>query len=288
MPRLVEDVRSLIEAFGHKKCVLVAHDWGGFIAWNFAYAHSEMVDRLVIMNAPHPLAFRDSMTLTQILRSFYMFVFQLPWFPEIWLRSGNYAFLRGAFMSHPMGVKRRDGPLSLTEDDLDVYMWTMQRAGTLTAAVNYYRNIFGRNAAFMRQAGIRKSNPLKVPTLLIWGKDDAALGPESPQITGRYCSDFRLAMIENASHWVQQDAVQEVIDQMADYLHVTPLPVARITGVGDSTAVTTDLSAAGAGGAAAGQQDNVTLSTGMTIDGHGVAAASGGVHERKKKKQQTQ
>lgn len=69
---LVEDVRQLILAHGKTTCTLVAHDWGGIVAWAFAYAHPEMVDRLVIMNAPHPLVFEDCISFAQILKSFYV------------------------------------------------------------------------------------------------------------------------------------------------------------------------------------------------------------------------
>jgi len=135
---LVEDVRALIITAGKTSCTLVAHDWGGMIAWAFAHAHPEMVDRLVILNAPHPLAFQDTMTFAQLLRSYYVFIFQLPALPEFYLRSNDYAFLHGAFLgptsgSRAMGVRRRDHPLCMNEEDVEVYRWSMGRAGTLTA-----------------------------------------------------------------------------------------------------------------------------------------------------------
>lgn len=244
MPRLVEDVRSLIEAFGYKKATLVAHDWGGFIAWNFGYAHPELLDKMIIMNAPHPLAFEDTMTLAQVLRSWYIFLFQLPWLPEALLWAGGEELRRNTFLRGALGVRRKDSHLAMNEDDLEVYRWTMERAGTVTAAVNYYRNVFGVNAEYSRRIGITRRNKMAVPTLVVWGREDGALGEDSPKITGRYCADMTLALIDNCSHWTQQDAVPEVLAAMADYLKTTTLPVERITGEVTAAAVATSAAAA--------------------------------------------
>ena len=54
MKDLVEDVRALAEHLGYKKFILVAHDWGGGVAWSFAIAHPEYLEKLVIINCPHP------------------------------------------------------------------------------------------------------------------------------------------------------------------------------------------------------------------------------------------
>ena len=82
LERLVDDVRALITNLGYDTCVLVAHDWGGAIAWQFAHAHPEMLDRLVVMNLPHPVRmFEGLATAAQLCRSWYIFFFQLPWLP---------------------------------------------------------------------------------------------------------------------------------------------------------------------------------------------------------------
>src|SRR5262249_22187334 len=76
---LVQDVVALIEHTGVRRAVVVGHDWGGVIAWQLAMDHPERVDRLVILNAPHPAAFlRELRRPTQLLRSAYMLFFQLP------------------------------------------------------------------------------------------------------------------------------------------------------------------------------------------------------------------
>jgi pimeloyl-ACP methyl ester carboxylesterase len=179
------------------------------------------------MNAPHPIAFRDTMGIAQLLRSYYIFVFQWPLAPEIWLTADNFSFLREAFLGKSKGV-RRTGQYVLNESDVQLYQWCFSRAGTVTAAANYYRNIFGENVAYSREVGVSKSNIVAVPTLLVWGENDGALGKDSPAATHRYFSNLEIAMIPNASHWVQQDAVEDVIDRMSTYLHCKIIPLADL------------------------------------------------------------
>lgn len=197
---------------------------GGIIAWAFAYAHPELLNQLIVMNSPHPIAIADTAGLMQLFRSYYVFVFQLPVIPELWLAATDYKFISDAFMGPGMGVRRR-GPLALSEADVEVYKWAFTTAGTTTAAVNFYRNIFVANAEYMHRIGVKRSAKLTPPTLCIWGTEDGALGPAIPAATAKYCTDFELAMIPGASHWVQQDAVEETIAAMASFLKVKTRPV---------------------------------------------------------------
>ncbi|XP_055334963.1 epoxide hydrolase 4-like [Paramacrobiotus metropolitanus] len=85
LPLLVRDVRSVIQQMGYEKCILVGHDWGGLISWTFAAVFPEMVDLLIVMNCPHPLAFSRMPfgdLIRQFFKSWYIFFFQLPYLPE--------------------------------------------------------------------------------------------------------------------------------------------------------------------------------------------------------------
>ena len=97
---LVEDVRALIEDLGYERCVLVGHDWGGAVAWQFAYTYPEMLERLVVMNLPHPVRFYEGLsTLAQLRRSWYILFFQLPWLPEKVLSRRDFRPIAGVFAS---------------------------------------------------------------------------------------------------------------------------------------------------------------------------------------------
>ena len=225
---LVADVAALLEALGETECVLVGHDWGAVVAYAFATAHPAAVRRLVILNGPHPAAMWDSLTLGQVLRSFYLFVFQLPLLPEVWLRSGGYAFLRGAMLGGrrgpgAMGARRRGEPLALDARDVEAFTWALSRAGALTSAVNWYRAIFSHNAAYHARAGMEREASIRAPLLIVWGEDDGALGgAASPAATERYAQPgaFTLALVPRCSHWTQQDAVRETLQAMAHFLRM--------------------------------------------------------------------
>ncbi|MEH2390146.1 MAG: alpha/beta hydrolase [Nostoc sp.] len=209
MDEFIQDVEGVIKALGYQKCVLVGHDWGGAIAWNFVYAHPEMVEQLIILNLPHPAKFAQGLrTPQQLLRSYYMFIFQLPWLPELLLQSSDYQAIETAFKGTAANKS------AFTKADIDAYKDAAAKRGALTAMLNYYRNIFQQ----------RMLNPnwgiLKVPTLMIWGENDTALGKELTYDTAAYVKDFQIKYIPNCGHWVQQEQPELVNQYMREFLRI--------------------------------------------------------------------
>jgi pimeloyl-ACP methyl ester carboxylesterase len=202
--KLMDDVAGLIDASGCRETLLIAHDWGGVIAWYFALRRVRPLARLVVMNLPHPGVFDRVLRSSwrQRLRSWYVLFFQLPWLPEKLLGARRARFVTEAFRG--MAVNKDRFP----EDVLDVYRQAALQPGALTAMVNYYRALVrGGGATRMRSLGFPK---LDVPTLMIWGERDTALGVELTHGTEDFVSDFTLQRLPDASHWVQQDAPDEV------------------------------------------------------------------------------
>lgn len=204
MSEFIKDVRGVIQGLGYDRCVLVAHDWGGAIAWCFAYAHPEMVERLIVLNIPHPAKFAEGLrNPQQLLRSSYAFFFQLPVVPELLIQWSDYQAIESAFKG--MAIDKS----TFTQTDIDVYKEAASKQGALTAMLNYYRNAF---SSFWQQ----KWGLLEVPTLMIWGENDTALGKELTYGTEEYVRNFQIRYIPNCSHWVQQerpDLVNEYIRQ---------------------------------------------------------------------------
>jgi pimeloyl-ACP methyl ester carboxylesterase len=226
---LVADVVALLAALGETECVLVGHDWGAVVAYAVATAHPAAVRRLVILNGPHPAAMYDALSPAQLLRSFYIFVFQLPLLPEAWLRAGRDGvggFLRGAMLGGrrgpgAMGVRRRGEPLALDAADVDCFAWALDGAGSLTAAINWYRCIFSHNAAYHAEIGMEAPASIRAPLLNVWGEDDSALGGRAmADAAARYAQPgaFTLALVPRCSHWTQQDAVLETLHAVAAFL----------------------------------------------------------------------
>ena len=207
MNELVRDVEGIIRGLGYEKCVLVAHDWGAGIAWSFASKYPQMLEKLIIMNCPHPAKFSEGFrTPQQLLRSWYMFFFQLPVIPELFLQSKDYQFIENAFKG--MAINKS----AFSKEDIDAYKNAAAKRGALTAMINYYRNILG-SPMFNQNSSI-----LEVPTLMIWGEEDTALGKELTYGTESYVEDFQIRYISNCSHWVQQEQPELVNQYMREFL----------------------------------------------------------------------
>lgn len=206
MSEFVKDVEGIIRGLGYDRCVLVGHDWGGIIAWNFAYAYPAMLERLIVMNIPHPAKFAEGLrTPGQLLRSSYAFFFQLPVLPELLIQSLDYRAIESAFKG--MATNKS----TFTQADIEAYKDAASRRGALTAMLNYYRNAFSNVI-------LTDWSVLQVPTLMIWGEEDTALGKELSYGTEKYVRDFQIRYIPNCSHWVQQEQPALVNQYMREFL----------------------------------------------------------------------
>ena len=216
---LMEDVAGLIDASGARSTLLLAHDWGGVIAWYFALRQLRPLDRLVMMNIPHPKVLERALrTWRQLARSWYVFLFQIPRVPEALLRAGNYRAIGDAFRN--MAVDKSRFP----EEVLQVYRDNAARPGALSAMLNYYR-------AFVRGGGGRRQQRLgypviDTPTLMIWGEHDVALGKETTYGTAEFVPNLTLRYLPNVSHWVQQEAPETVNAILEAWLTERPVPEA--------------------------------------------------------------
>ncbi len=193
--RVAADVGNLIRERGADRAFLVGHDWGGWIAWATAINHPEVVERLAVLNAPHPRRFlRGLRRPRQLARSWYMLFFQLPWLPERLARANRWAPFRFAF-------DRDARPEAFTEQQIERYVEAWGQPGAPTAMINYYR------AAF-RQARRPRERPgqVQAPTLVIWGERDRYLGAELADPDRADVPNLeRVARLPDASHWVQHD-----------------------------------------------------------------------------------
>ena len=213
---LVADAAALIDAAGAKQTLLMAHDWGAVIAWNFAIRKARPLERLVIMNVPHPACMaRELRTWAQRKKSWYIFFFQLPWLPERMLGARGAQAIGRAFSD--MAVDKSRFPAAVTDE----YRRNALEPGALKAMVNYYR-------AGVR-AGEKAMNPapglIDTPTLMIWGEEDTALSKATTFGTEQYVKDLTLRYLPGVSHWVQQEAPEKVNAMIAAWLKGEPVPI---------------------------------------------------------------
>ncbi|WP_417615657.1 alpha/beta fold hydrolase [Parasphingorhabdus sp.] len=205
---LVQDVAALIDASGAEEVTLIAHDWGAIIAWHFAILKVRPLTRLVIMNVPHPrCARRELKHWYQLKKSWYIFFFQLPRIPE-WLFGLNGAERIKRAISR-MAVDKSRFP----EEDLQVYADAASRPGALRSMINYYR-------ALLRTPDAREIGDamVHIPTLMIWGEEDAAIDIRCTDGTEEWVPDLELHRLPGVSHWVQQEAPEKVNAILREWL----------------------------------------------------------------------
>ncbi len=204
---LVEDIRCLIEGVTREPVYLLGHDWGGAVAWRLANRHPHLIERLVIANCAHHAVMEHQLrsNFRQLRRSGYMFFFQIPTLPEYVLARKDYRWLVQQLCA-------RSRPGSFSEPEIETYRQAWKQPGALTAMLNWYR-------AMMRTPLKAVATPrIKVPTLLIWGAKDHALGREMAQPSIDLCDCGRLVFIEAAGHWVLHEEPQRVNELVLEFL----------------------------------------------------------------------
>ncbi len=209
---LIGDVLGLIEHAGAQRAAIIGHDWGGVIAWHVAMYHPQVVEKIVILNAPHPAAYRRELrSWRQLLKSWYVFFFQLPALPELLLRAGDFDSLGRMLRSQPVN------PEAFAPGDVRRYKQAMAQPRALTAALNYYRAFF----RYRNQRAVADNTPINVPVLLLWGEQDAYLSPRLTEGLSDWVPNLRVMRFPDVSHWIQNDAPERVNRLMIDFLRDT-------------------------------------------------------------------
>jgi epoxide hydrolase 4 len=211
---IVRDVIGLIDHFGATRAAVVGHDWGATVAWAAAQQYPHRVSKLAVMQVPPAAVWRANMSARQVLRSWYMFLFQLPRLPEWMISRKNMAAIDRTFTDSVI----RKG--SFTAAEIENYKEALRQPGALTSAVNYYRANIGRLAS--RGSKSTSSNEkTQVPTLFIFAEQDFAILPETVRgVADHVDAPFRELRIKDSGHWVQNEAAEEVNNALIDFLSV--------------------------------------------------------------------
>ena len=194
--RLADDVEALMDAAGAERARVVGHDWGAVVAWWLALRTPERVERLAILNVPHPVAYKQFVARSprQVLKSWYVGVFQLPALPEVALRRLGTRALRVT-----------SAPGTFSDADLARYRAAWARPGRARGMISWYR------ALARRLGSLDLEDPaVRPPTLIVWGEDDAFLDRRLAARSAAYCPDVRLHVLPGVSHWVQHEAAETV------------------------------------------------------------------------------
>ncbi|MBI5565199.1 MAG: alpha/beta hydrolase [Chloroflexi bacterium] len=204
---LASDVRELIRTFGREQAIIVGHDWGGGVAWQLAMDQPEVVEKLIVINAPHPAAFRRELreNPAQQQKSWYMAAFQLPWLPELLLGQSPLASADRFFRKSAVSQE------AYSSYDLHGLAVSMSQPGALTAMLNWYRASFrDRSAAWTRR--------IDTPTLLIWAEQDVALGKSLTYSLDQWVTNLKIHYVAHCGHWAPIEAPDEVNAQLLEFI----------------------------------------------------------------------
>jgi len=213
MKRLVDDVTGLIRHFGASEAAVVGHDWGGALAWAVAQYYPDYVWKLASLQTPPPAVWGKNLTLKQLLRSWYMFFFQLPSIPEWWIRREDFAGLGRM-------LRATSRPGTFTDEDIEVLKSALREPGAVTGGINYYRaNLRAFLSRGFGDRQIRRHERVRVPTLFIYGERDFAILPETVAGVGDYVdAPYTELRLGRSNHWVQQESPAEVNAALLSFL----------------------------------------------------------------------
>jgi len=215
---LVEDIRQLAEFLGHKKFVLVAHDWGGAVAWIFAMFYPHYLDKLVIINAPHPATFERELRESPAQRkaSNYMLLFRSPGAESV-LAANDYSWL----LNMAFGEMIKSGVLK--DADILGYKAAWSQPGALTGGLNYYRaasvDALENPEEAIKKPPLAEALPkITLPVLVIWGEKDTALLSGCIRGLDEYVTQLSIKRVPDASHWVVREKPQLVNSLIREFL----------------------------------------------------------------------
>ncbi len=204
LAELSADARQLIRSEDRESAHIVGHDFGGFVAWNLALRQPDAVNRIGILNVPHPTVYRETLRSSprQIVRSWYVWFYQIPKIPE-WILSRNDA----ERMVEPLEVT--SNPETFDEETIRRYRSAWRHTG-VGPRIDWYRGF--------RRSDAPERDTVPQPTLICWGENDIALVPSLAEKSVEYCEQAQLRTFSEASHWVHHDESEAVTEALLRHL----------------------------------------------------------------------
>jgi epoxide hydrolase 4 len=214
---LRDDVIGLLDHLGVEKAIVVAHDLGGYVAWHLASTRPSRLQKLVVLNCPHPVLFHEAILTkrSQLRRSWYMLFFQLPLLPELSLTRG-----------HGAGVTRLLRALALDKthfgrEELAPFAAAVIKPGRAAAMIGWYRAFIraGLRGGRAGPAALRAYGTITVPALLLWAMDDRALGYDDVVPgTERFVPGLEIQTVPGCGHFLQSEQPQELNRRLMEFI----------------------------------------------------------------------
>lgn len=216
--KIVADLFALVDALGIARFTLVGHDWGGAVAWAAALRGDPRLERLAIVNAPHPVVFQKSLITDadQRAASQYITAFRTPGFEQAVEAMGWEIFFDKSFGGHV-------DLAAISPEEKAEYLAEWTRPGTFTAMLNWYRGA----AVMVPPPGVTVPLPdfllkafpkVRVPTLVVWGMKDKALLPLQLDGLDALVEQLTIVRVPDAGHFVPWEKPQAVADALRPFL----------------------------------------------------------------------
>jgi pimeloyl-ACP methyl ester carboxylesterase len=198
---IVKDIAGLIVQSGDSPCRVVAHDWGGVAAWFHAMMHPEQIERLAVLNSPHPVPLSREVrrSMQQKLRLSYQLFFRMRLLPNLFIRFCGGMLLRGGGR--------------FTPEDVATYRKQWRKAGAIDGMLNWYRAL-PKSRSELRQF----VRPIEAPVMIVWGDHDPVFTLPTIENFSEYVPNLRVERISTAGHFVQTDEPARVSELLIDFL----------------------------------------------------------------------
>ena len=191
---LADDVLGLIDAMGYPTAHVIGHDWGAAVTWWLASRNPERLDRVAVINVPHPLVMAAELRRNprQLLKSWYMLAIQIPWLPERLFGERMSGTLVDTFASTA-------NPGSFTPEYCADLRRSWSWPGAAEGMLNWYR-------AALRYPSPAPADPrVHEPILILWGVNDVAVGRQLAEQSARLCDEPHIIYFDDATHWLLHD-----------------------------------------------------------------------------------
>ena len=195
---LTNDVIEIANSFNIDKFHLVGHDWGAAVGWSASKLFKNRLLSYSALSVPHIDAFSDAIKNDKVQRkkSYYIALFRLRLLPELYFTFSNYRNLKSLWTSS-------------SNDEIIDYMKVFSQKNAIKSALNWYR------ATSLKKA--QKLGNIEVPTLLIYGENDMAIGSKGIDETKKFISaEYKLKKIKS-SHWLIQDSYDAVSQEILNH-----------------------------------------------------------------------
>jgi pimeloyl-ACP methyl ester carboxylesterase len=195
---LVGDALGFADCLGADQFHLVAHDWGGLLAWQIATEHASRLRSLSVVSTPHTNAFLDAIETDadQKQRSKYIEFFRIPGAAESYFQAEDWKPLRRVYQG------------KVAEERVEANIRRLSEPGALTAALNWYRALNLKTRIGM----------ISVPTLFMWGSNDLTIGQVAADNTASYVTGpYRFETLGGKSHWLLDETPGEITKLLLEH-----------------------------------------------------------------------